>query len=177
MAPSVRQVMLLATSLSVSPRRLHTTWSVALHHRQEALSARRRTDGARHTATPRLAFVWQDGGNVFAYLKDLLKFGSASEATDAAASAQACAGGVLVMPFLGPERAPGWRARHLTITGMRLSRQASVALLMLAGVTHSTQPGAIMRAGLEGVAFRLALIYRLMKPQLSNTSVPHSYWL
>lgn len=43
--------------------------------------------------------------------------------------------------------------------------------LTLTGVTHSTKPGTIMRAGLEGVAFRLALIYCLMKPQLSHTNV------
>jgi gluconokinase len=54
-----------------------------------------------------------------------------------------------VLPFLAGERAPGWRGE----------RRGAVA-----GLSLDTGPLEIVRAALEAVALRLALVYRLLAP-------------
>src|SRR5262249_48151374 len=56
-------------------------------------------------------------------------------------------------PFLAGERAPGWRGdRRGTVTGLSLD----------------TGPLDIVRAALEAVALRLALVYRLLAPHAAR---------
>jgi gluconokinase len=59
--------------------------------------------------------------------------------------------GLTVLPFIAGERAPGWHDHaQATITGLTL---------------HS-QPIDLLRAGLESVAYRFALIHQSIAPQL-----------
>jgi gluconokinase len=60
--------------------------------------------------------------------------------------------GLAVLPFLAGERSPGWRAR---------ARGA------IAGLSLATTPLDILRASLESVALRLALIYDLLAPLIA----------
>jgi gluconokinase len=54
-----------------------------------------------------------------------------------------------VLPFLAGERCPGWRG------------DARAAIV---GLSWATKPEEILRAGLEAVAYRFALIHHLLKP-------------
>ena len=59
--------------------------------------------------------------------------------------------GLTVLPFLAGERAPGW-AGHARAT--------------IQGLTLATTPRDILRAGLEAVAYRIALVFDLLRPVL-----------
>ena len=59
--------------------------------------------------------------------------------------------GLTVLPFLAGERAPGW-AGHARAT--------------IHGLTLATTPRDILRAGLEAVAYRIALVFALLRPVL-----------
>jgi gluconokinase len=59
--------------------------------------------------------------------------------------------GLTVLPFLAGERAPGW-AGHARAT--------------IHGLTLASTPLHILRAGLEAVAYRIALVFRLLRPVL-----------
>jgi len=59
--------------------------------------------------------------------------------------------GLTVLPFVAGERAPGWQD------------QARASLI---DFTLNTRPIEIMRAGLEGVAYRFALIQQRLAPHL-----------
>jgi len=61
--------------------------------------------------------------------------------------------GLTVLPFLAGERAPGWRG----------DRRGAVA-----GLSLDTGPLEIVRAALEAVALRLALVYRLLAPHAAR---------
>src|SRR2546426_5317227 len=61
--------------------------------------------------------------------------------------------GLTVLPFLAGERAPGWRGdRHGAVAGLSLDTGALE----------------ILRAALEAVALRLALVYRLLAPHAAR---------
>ncbi|MCL4509038.1 MAG: FGGY-family carbohydrate kinase, partial [Chloroflexi bacterium] len=59
--------------------------------------------------------------------------------------------GLTVLPFLAGERSPNWNGR---------ARAAFV------GVSLTTEPRHFLRAGLEAVSYRFALLYDLLKPLL-----------
>ncbi|OQR94669.1 chitin synthase (Chitin-UDP-GlcNac-transferase) [Thraustotheca clavata] len=61
--------------------------------------------------------------------------------------------GLIILPFLHGERAPGWHPK---------------ATCTISGINAATTPVHIMRATLESVAFRLAAIYSLLSPYASN---------
>jgi gluconokinase len=90
-----------------------------------------------------------EGGNVFAWLNDILQLPDNIE-TELAQMLPA-AHGLTVLPFVAGERAPGWRDE---------------ARASFVGLSLNTQPLDILRAGLEGVAYRFALIYRSIAPEL-----------
>ncbi|MBE7474745.1 MAG: carbohydrate kinase [Anaerolineae bacterium] len=90
-----------------------------------------------------------EGGNVYAWLKQSLQL-PPDEAEQLAALAPA-AHGLTVLPFVAGERAPGWQSR---------------ARASLIGFTLNTRPIEILRAGLEGVAYRFALIQQRLAPHL-----------
>ena len=85
-----------------------------------------------------------EGGNVYAWLRETLQL-AASEQVEAALADSAPDGhGLTVLPFLAGERAPGW-AGHARAT--------------IHGISLATRPEDIVRASLEAVAYRIALVY------------------
>jgi gluconokinase len=109
-------------------------------------------DGARIL----LGGATSEGGNVHAWCRDTLRLPD-----DAALEQQLDAiapdtHGLTVLPFLAGERSPGWRDdRRGTIAGLSLD----------------TRPITIVRAALEAVTLRLALVYRLLAPHAAANHV------
>ena len=101
-------------------------------------------------ATPIVGGATSEGGNVFAWCLDTLKLPPADE-IDAAlqGGASQSAAALTVLPFLAGERAPGWRD----------DRRGAIA-----GLGLDTSAIDIVRAMLEAVALRLALVYDLLAP-------------
>ena len=88
-----------------------------------------------------------EGGNVFAWCRDVLRLPSDDDVERALASSGASR--LVALPFLAGERAPGWRgARRAAITGLALDTTAVD----------------VLHAMLQAVALRLALVYELLKP-------------
>jgi gluconokinase len=84
-----------------------------------------------------------NGGNLFAWLRETLRLPE-PEAMEAELAAMAPdAHGLTVLPFLAGERSPGW---------------AGHARAAFAGISLATRPMDLLRAGLESVAYRFALI-------------------
>jgi gluconokinase len=90
-----------------------------------------------------------EGGNVFAWLNETLQLPADIERELAQMSP--AAHGITVLPFVAGERAPGWHDE---------------ARASLVGLSLNTRPLDILRAGLEGVAYRFALIYRSITSEL-----------
>jgi gluconokinase len=90
-----------------------------------------------------------EGGNVYAWCRRVLRLGHDDEVEAALAAMPPDRHGLTVLPFLAGERSPGWRARPGAIVGLGL---------------HTTGLD-IVRAALEAVALRLALVYGLLAPQ------------
>jgi gluconokinase len=90
-----------------------------------------------------------EGGNVFAWCRSVLRLSDEVSVESALASASAGEHGLTILPFLAGERAPGWRDGRRAV---------------LAGLTLDTTAADILRAALEAVALRLALVYGLLGP-------------
>jgi gluconokinase len=88
-----------------------------------------------------------DGGSLYAWLDDTLRLGPAADVDAAVAALPPDGHGLTVLPFLAGERSPGW---------------ASVARGAVVGLTLATRPVDVLRAGLEAVALRFALIADLV---------------
>ncbi len=88
-----------------------------------------------------------EGGNVYAWLQDTLRLGPPAEVEAAIAALPPDGHGLTVLPFLAGERSPGWAG------------QARAALV---GLALGTSPLEIVRAALEAVAYRVALLDRLL---------------
>jgi gluconokinase len=105
-----------------------------------------RVDAARHL----LGGATSEGGNVVTWCHRTLRLPDDPEALDRAVSAlPPGAGGLIALPFLAGERSPGWRA------------EARGALV---GLGLATGPVEILRALMEAVAHRLALIHERLVP-------------
>lgn len=90
-----------------------------------------------------------EGGNVFAWCEQTLRLPEAAKVEAALAAMDADAHGLTMLPFLAGERAPGWRGDvHGVLGGLRID----------------TDPLDIVRASLEAVALRLALVYDALAP-------------
>jgi gluconokinase len=99
--------------------------------------------------TPIVGGATSEGGNVYTWCQDTLRL-PASDAIEAAlATAAARQTDLTALPFLAGERSPGWRAR----------RRAAIV-----GLGLDTSAVDILRAMLEAVALRLAVIYDLLAP-------------
>src|SRR5690349_2258288 len=84
-----------------------------------------------------------EGGNVYAWMQDTLRLDKPEATEQALADLAPDAHGLTMLPFLAGERSPGWAGDvRATITGLGL---------------HTT-PLEILRASLESVAYRFALI-------------------
>jgi gluconokinase len=86
-----------------------------------------------------------DGGSVVAWLRRLTRLPEPADAERAIAGMAPDAHGLTVLPLLSGERGPGW------------SDRAGAAI---EGLTAHTTPIELLRAGLEAVALRFALIDR-----------------
>jgi gluconokinase len=90
-----------------------------------------------------------EGGEVYAWCLEALRLGRPEAIEQALARDADLDHGLAVLPLLAGERSPGWSAR---------ARGA------VAGLSLATTPVDILRAVLEAIALRLALIYELVRP-------------
>jgi len=90
-----------------------------------------------------------DGGSLYRWLRDSLDLGNSESDIERAVSAmQADAHGLTVLPFWAGERSTGWNP------------SARGAIL---GLHSSTPPLEILRAAMEGVAYRFAFIEKALR--------------
>jgi gluconokinase len=94
-----------------------------------------------------------NGGNLLAWLRGLLGVEPDGPLMDAAAALEPDAHGLTVLPFVAGERSPAW---HDHANGV------------VVGLSLSTRPEHLLRAAMEAVAFRLAGIYRDLRPLASR---------
>jgi gluconokinase len=84
-----------------------------------------------------------EGGNVYGWLQRTLQLGSPTEVEAAVAAFPPDSHGLTILPFLAGERSPDWAGNV----------QATIH-----GLTITTTPLEILRASLEAVAYRFAVI-------------------
>jgi gluconokinase len=97
-----------------------------------------------------------EGGNLLAWLADLLRLPPLAEAESLVAALAPAAHGLTILPFPAGERSLGWHAEaRMTIAGLHLK--------------HT--PAEILRAAMEALAYQLAAVYQrlLAVPLLRNT--------
>ncbi|MCP4166180.1 MAG: gluconokinase [Chloroflexi bacterium] len=94
-----------------------------------------------------------EGGMVYAWMNDTLRLGDSSKVEQELGSMAADAHGLTLLPLFAGERSPGW-AGHARAT--------------LHGLTLATTPVELLRAGLESVAYRIALVYEQIRLLLAN---------
>ncbi len=91
-----------------------------------------------------------EGGNIYTWLRQTLRLGDPAEVETALAAYPPDGHGLSVLPFLAGERSPDW-AGNVPAT--------------IHGLTLATTPIAILRAWLEAVAFRFAIIQQRLCSQ------------
>lgn len=98
-----------------------------------------------------------EGGNVFAWMHGALRVEASADTEQALAGMPPDEHGLTILPLLAGERSPGW---------------AGNAKATISGLTTSTTPLEIVRAGLEAVAYRFALIAAtLIAPDATPTII------
>jgi gluconokinase len=93
-----------------------------------------------------------NGGNLLRWIWNTTGTDRDDETTAAAAALAPDSTGLTFLPFLSGERSPGW---HDDASGV------------VAGLTLSTRPEHLIRAGMESVAYRLAGVYDALRPLAS----------
>jgi gluconokinase len=89
-----------------------------------------------------------DGGNLIEWLRNTLRLPESEETEKQLAAMEPGSHGLVFLPLLAGERGPGWADRaHGTI----------------AGLSMSTTPVEILRAAMEAVALRFALIAEILE--------------
>ncbi|MGH2448768.1 MAG: gluconokinase, partial [Chloroflexota bacterium] len=88
------------------------------------------------------------GGNLFAWLERLLRLGPVASQERALSAMSPDAHGLTILPFLAGERSPDWNPT---------ARAAYV------GMTFHTEGIDLLRASLEAIAYRFALIYGMLR--------------
>jgi gluconokinase len=106
-----------------------------------------RVDGRRSLPGGALS----EGGSVFAWMRDILRLGDLAKVEATLTTMQPDAHGLTVLPFLAGERSPGY---------------AGQARGTIHGLSQGTTGIDLLRAGLESVAFRIALVFELLRPLL-----------
>ena len=96
-----------------------------------------------------------DGGSLFHWLLDTLRYANPSGLLAEAAAIEANSHGLTILPFLRSERSPGW---------------ANDAKMTVSGITANTTPAHIVRAVLEAVALRFRLINQQLAPHVPADS-------
>jgi len=96
-----------------------------------------------------------DGGSIYKWAKTNLKLEDADD--DKAEKMEPGSGGITVMPFLRGERSMGWH---------------DSASLSIHGVAASSTPAEILRACMEGVGIRLALVIEAITSSFRDHNKP-----
>ncbi|MBD3265549.1 carbohydrate kinase, partial [bacterium] len=97
-----------------------------------------------------------NGGNVFQWMTRSLQLPSLADLEADLAAMKPDGHGLTVLPFFAGQRSPNWNANSTaTIHGLRLS----------------TGPADILRASLEAIAYRFAMIHKLLEPLLIKDHV------
>jgi gluconokinase len=96
-----------------------------------------------------------NGGSLMRWLQDTLALGKRKQSLEAVAQAKADGHGLTVLPFLDGERSPDYRAD---------ARGAIV------GLSLRTSPIDILRASMEAVSYRFAVLDRLLRPVAPNAA-------
>ncbi len=94
---------------------------------------------------PLLGGALSEGGNLFAWMRATLQLDALPDLEKEIAAMAPDAHGLAMLPFLAGERSPGW---------------AADARGAISGLSLSTRPTDILRAGLEAIAYRFALIHQ-----------------
>lgn len=94
-----------------------------------------------------------EGGSLFSWLTETMNLPNLSEVEQTLAKMEPDAHGLTILPFLAGERAPGW-AGHARAT--------------IHGLSLATTPLEILRAGLESVAYRIAIVFGLLRQILPS---------
>ena len=102
-------------------------------------------------STSLLGGAMSEGGNVYAWLKKTLRIDDALSDDDLLRDLPADQHGLSFIPLLAGERSPGWRGD---------------ARGLIAGISLATTAVDILQAALEGVAYRIGLIYSLLEQAL-----------
>ncbi len=89
-----------------------------------------------------------EGGMLYDWMNDTLRTDPATRGDAQVATLAPDAHGLTVLPFLAGERAPNWNAH---------------ARAAIVGLSLNTQPAEILRAGMESIAYRLGLIFGLLR--------------
>lgn len=89
-----------------------------------------------------------NGGNLYAWLARTLRLASAEEIEREVAALEPDGHGLTLLPFLAGERSTGW---------------VGSARAAIVGLSLATRPIDVVRAGLETVAYRFALIHELLR--------------
>ncbi|MBI3761012.1 MAG: gluconokinase [Chloroflexi bacterium] len=92
-----------------------------------------------------LGGAFTEGGNLFAWMRSTLRLDGDLETQLAAMEPDGH--GLTVLPFLAGERSPGW---------------AGNARATISGLSFTSTPLDLLRAGLESIAIRFALVYNLL---------------
>ena len=141
---SSRQVALTVGTTSA----LRVVLNTLVHHLPAGLWCYR-VDGHRSL----LGGALSEGGSVYAWMKATLNLASHPSFENTLAGMEPDSHGLTVLPFLAGERAPGW-VGHARAT--------------VHGLSLATTPLDILRAGMEAVAYRLALVFELLRPMVPN---------
>ena len=105
-----------------------------------------RVDGRRSL----LGGALSEGGSVFAWMRSALRF-DLEGLEEKLSTLEPDGHGLTVLPFFAGERAPGW-AGHARAT--------------FHGISLATTPLHLLQAALEGVAYRIALVFERLRPLL-----------
>ncbi len=127
---------------------LRVVLNTLVHHLPAGLWCYR-VDGQRSL----LGGALSEGGSVYAWMRAILNLASYPSLEDALAGMEPDSHGLTVLPFLAGERAPGW-AGHARAT--------------VHGLSLATSPLDILRAGMEAVAYRVALVFDLLRPMIPS---------
>lgn len=92
-----------------------------------------------------------EGGSVYAWLCKILNLEGIVDVEQALAQMPPNPSGLAFLPLISGERSPGW---------------LSEARGVISGLSIANTPLDLLRAGLEGVACRIALVYSLLRPAL-----------
>lgn len=92
-----------------------------------------------------------EGGNLFAWLRENLRLPPTDVLEQMLSTRPPAGHGVTVLPFIGGERAPGWR---------------EYARAAYNGISLHSSAVDLVQAGLEGIGYRFAIIYERLLPFL-----------